>query len=118
MSIDAIYDPPPRNGAGRILVCDDTAQIRTLIRVNLELEGYEVVEAGDGQEALGILEVARNPMRLTQFGRLGDSSREVRQSRQERSLGVVGEQRRVEPLGKVHAVLRGATHSLESRLRV
>lgn len=41
---------------GRILVCDDTAQIRQLIRVNLELEGYEVVEAADGLEALGILE--------------------------------------------------------------
>ena len=43
-------------GSGRILVCDDTQQIRQLIRVNLELEGYEVVEASDGQEALEILE--------------------------------------------------------------
>ena len=30
-------------GSGRILVCDDTEQIRQLIRVNLELEGYEVL---------------------------------------------------------------------------
>lgn len=52
----------PRSGAGRILVCDDTAQIRALIRVNLELEGYEVVEAGDGQEALGILEDPNQPL--------------------------------------------------------
>ena len=42
-------------GSGRVLVCDDTEQIRQLIRVNLELEGYEVVEAGDGQAALDIL---------------------------------------------------------------
>jgi len=42
-------------GCGRILVCDDTEQIRQLIRVNLELEGYEVVEAVDGQEALELL---------------------------------------------------------------
>jgi CheY-like chemotaxis protein len=42
-------------GNGRILVCDDTDQIRQLIRLNLELEGYEVVEARDGEEALDIL---------------------------------------------------------------
>ena len=49
-------------GNGRILVCDDTEQIRQLIRVNLELEGYEVVEAGNGQEALGILEDVTQPL--------------------------------------------------------
>jgi CheY-like chemotaxis protein len=40
---------------GRILVCDDTEQIRRLIRLNLELEGYEVVEAEDGPAAMAIL---------------------------------------------------------------
>ena len=45
----------PSGGRRRVLVCDDTEQIRRLIRVNLELEGYEVVEAQDGQQALEIL---------------------------------------------------------------
>ena len=36
-------DPPI--GSGRVLVCDDAGEIRALIRINLELEGYEVVEA-------------------------------------------------------------------------
>src|SRR6185312_16006154 len=49
-------------GCGRILVCDDTEQIRQLIRVNLELEGYEVVEAVDGQEALEILLDTSQPL--------------------------------------------------------
>jgi CheY-like chemotaxis protein len=49
-------------GGGRILVCDDTDQIRQLIRVNLELEGYEVVEASDGLEALEILSDASRPL--------------------------------------------------------
>ena len=35
-------------GNGRVLVVDDTEQIRHLIRVNLELEGYKVMEASDG----------------------------------------------------------------------
>lgn len=37
---------------GLVYVCDDTEQIRRLIRVNLELEGYHVREAGDGGELL------------------------------------------------------------------
>ena len=36
-------------GAGRkVLVVDDEAPIRLLLRVNLEVEGFEVVEAPDG----------------------------------------------------------------------
>ena len=52
----------PSGGSGRVLVCDDTEQIRRLIRVNLELEGYEVVEAVDGQEALEILWDTTQPL--------------------------------------------------------
>jgi CheY-like chemotaxis protein len=35
-----------------VLVCDDTASIRRLIRINLELEGCVVEEAPDGREAV------------------------------------------------------------------
>jgi len=52
----------PRGGSGRVLVCDDAEQIRRLIRVNLEIEGYEVVEAVDGEEALEILEDMTHPL--------------------------------------------------------
>jgi len=45
-----------------VLVCDDTEQIRRLIRVNLELEGYEVVEAVDGPAALEILQDLTQPL--------------------------------------------------------
>jgi CheY-like chemotaxis protein len=37
---------------GRVLVVDDSEVIRQLITVNLELEGFEVVTAVDGQDAL------------------------------------------------------------------
>ena len=40
----------------RVLVVDDTANVRELIRVNLELEGLEVHLAADGQEALDMVE--------------------------------------------------------------
>ncbi|HET6909378.1 MAG TPA: response regulator [Mycobacteriales bacterium] len=39
-------------GAGRVLVVDDDDVIRQLITVNLELEGFDVVPAVDGQDAL------------------------------------------------------------------
>lgn len=38
-----------------VLVCDDTEPIRRLVRINLELAGYEVEEASDGHEAMARL---------------------------------------------------------------
>jgi len=36
----------------RVLACDDDHVIRGLLEVNLEMEGYDVVTASDGQDAL------------------------------------------------------------------
>jgi CheY-like chemotaxis protein len=36
----------------RVLVVDDDPQVLRLLRVNFELEGYDVVSASDGNEAL------------------------------------------------------------------
>ncbi|HVL32751.1 MAG TPA: response regulator [Actinomycetota bacterium] len=38
------------------MVVDDDRVIQQLVEVNLELEGYEVVKAGDGEEALTAIE--------------------------------------------------------------
>jgi CheY-like chemotaxis protein len=58
--VERVYDarrrrPVSRLRPPRVLVCDDTDAVRHLIRVNLELEGYDVIEAHDGEEALNIL---------------------------------------------------------------
>jgi DNA-binding response OmpR family regulator len=39
---------------GRVLVVDDEAEIRELCRVNLEFEGFDVVEAKNGSEAIDL----------------------------------------------------------------
>jgi CheY-like chemotaxis protein len=39
----------------RVLVVDDTPAIRLLLRLNLELEGFDVQECADGGEALALL---------------------------------------------------------------
>jgi len=48
-------------GVARVLVVDDTSQIRMLIRLNLEMEGHEVEEAADGDECLARLRDAGAP---------------------------------------------------------
>ena len=43
----------------RVLVIDDEAPIRLLCRVNLEAEGMEVIEAGDGPSGLDAARTSR-----------------------------------------------------------
>ncbi|WP_367124134.1 response regulator [Streptomyces phytohabitans] len=45
--------------SGRVLVVDDNKVIRQLIKVNLELEGFEVVTADDGAECLEVVHRVR-----------------------------------------------------------
>lgn len=40
----------------RVLIIDDEAHLRLLYRLELELDGYEVLEVGTGNEALNMLE--------------------------------------------------------------
>lgn len=40
------------SGSARVLVVDDSDTVRTLIRINLELEGFEVQEADSGARCL------------------------------------------------------------------
>lgn len=44
----------------RILVADDEAEIRELLRLYLEKEGYEVLEASDGEQTLLLLQECGN----------------------------------------------------------
>ncbi|MDQ2909560.1 MAG: response regulator [Actinomycetota bacterium] len=45
-------------GGPTVLIVDDDAKLREYIRVNLELEGYSVREAGSAEEGLGVLDEA------------------------------------------------------------
>jgi signal transduction histidine kinase/CheY-like chemotaxis protein len=50
---------PSGEGSGLILVIDDDARTRELLRRGLEGEGWEVAEAADGREALDLLDRLR-----------------------------------------------------------
>lgn len=43
----------------KIMIIDDSASVRFAVRSTLEISDYEVIEAGDGQEALDKLESGR-----------------------------------------------------------
>lgn len=43
----------------RVLVVDDDRSIRELARINLERDGFEVLEASQGEEALAMFESAK-----------------------------------------------------------
>jgi DNA-binding response OmpR family regulator len=47
---------PPGNGSV-VFVIDDESSIRLLCRINLELEGFRVLEAGSAEEARELLEL-------------------------------------------------------------
>ncbi|MFJ2111267.1 MULTISPECIES: response regulator transcription factor [unclassified Streptomyces] len=53
------YSRRVSGASGRVLVVDDNRVIRQLIRVNLELEGFEVVTAADGVECLDVVHEVR-----------------------------------------------------------
>ena len=44
--------PAPGRGKRTVLIVDDEPRLRDSVRMNLELDGYQVFEAGNGQEAL------------------------------------------------------------------
>lgn len=44
--------------AKTVLIVDDSASLRTVVKMALVRAGYEVIEAGDGQEALAQLDKA------------------------------------------------------------
>ncbi|MER6705247.1 response regulator [Streptomyces fumanus] len=53
------YSQVVPGASSRVLVVDDNKVIRQLIRVNLELEGFEVVTAADGAECLEVVHQVR-----------------------------------------------------------
>lgn len=56
--------PQIRNlsGLGRVLIVDDEANIRKIIRMALTKTGYDVVEAPDGEKAIEVLGADDNPL--------------------------------------------------------
>jgi DNA-binding NtrC family response regulator len=72
---------------GRILIVDDDASFRTSLAANLELEGHQVTEAGDGARAVELVRAGLFDLVITDVRMPGmngvDVFREVRRLRPE-----------------------------------
>ena len=51
-------------GYGRVLVVDDEADVRKVVRLTLNRAGYEVVEAEDGARAIETIKAGDNPLMI------------------------------------------------------
>jgi two-component system cell cycle sensor histidine kinase/response regulator CckA len=60
----ARQEPEQLKGTETILVAEDEAALRALIRETLEQHGYKVLEAGDGKEAVRLSEQYPEPIHL------------------------------------------------------
>lgn len=55
---------PPKGGTETVLVAEDNAEVRDLIKAVLERAGYRVIEASDGQEAVHKFMENRDTVRM------------------------------------------------------
>ena len=96
----------------RILVCEDEASIREFVVINLKRSGYEVVEAGSGEEALKKFDEDRDgiDMALLDIMLPGMDGfavcRELRQRSE--SMGIIMLTARTQELEKVGGLMMGA----------
>ena len=72
MSTDAVRDiddlgPEPEQRPDLILVVDDDQDIAGFVAFNLEIHGYEVMRARDGQEALELMETRRPDLAIVDW---------------------------------------------------
>ncbi len=96
----------------RILITEDEAPLVQMLRYNLEKQGYEVDEAGDGEEAL--LKVRENPPDLIvldwMLPRLSgiEVCRQLRRRMETRNMPILMLTARTEPTDRVRGLDAGA----------
>lgn len=96
----------------RILVAEDEEALRTLLKYNLEKDGYEVTLAADGEEALARLNERLPDLLLVDWMMPGASGievcRSVRQNSQSRGLPIIMLTARGEESDRIRGLDMGA----------
>ena len=60
---------PAKRGEGLILVCDDDPGIRVVVAEQLRQHGYDIMEAGTGEEVIALAQSRRRKRPGTRHGR-------------------------------------------------
>ncbi len=81
---------PASRGGGTVLLVEDDPMVRRLVRETLKLNGYKVIEAGSGEEALSIFEKEKPAidLLLTDLTMPGIGGRDVAQALLSRRAGL------------------------------
>lgn len=61
----------------KILICDDEEHIRQFMKINLEYSGFDIIEAGSGEEALKLAEIEKPQVYILDIMLPGISGYEV-----------------------------------------
>lgn len=96
----------------RILVAEDEDALRTLLKYNLEKEGFDVIEASDGEQALALLSERLPDVLLVDWMMPGASGlevcRAVRQNPDSRGLPIIMLTARGEESDRIRGLDMGA----------
>lgn len=92
----------------KILVVDDESKIRELIKINLELAGYECFEAENGEKALEKLEKIRPNLVLLDIMLPGKDGYEVFEMLREKEIPIIFLTAKDSTLDKVKGLRMGA----------
>jgi two-component system phosphate regulon response regulator PhoB len=96
----------------RILIVEDEAQIREMVRFILEQEGFNIMEAGNSQEARNLLRAERIDLILMDWmlpGRSGlEFTRELKQRSDMQAVPIIMLTARTEELSKIDGLNSGA----------
>lgn len=93
----------------KILVVDDEMDIRNVLRINLESEGYEVVEASNGMDALNILDSEKiDLMVLDIMMPIMDGLEVCRKVREKHKLPILMLSAKAEDMDRIQGIMTGA----------
>src|SRR5438132_13934190 len=114
--LDAFLERSGPTGTGSggpvVLIVDDDPRLREYVRVNLEMEGYAVREAGNAEEGLNVLEEASPDLVLLDVMMPGVDGWEMLQRVQERhgvgAIPVIMFSGKVDEQAATEAASRGA----------
>jgi excisionase family DNA binding protein len=103
---------PGGSGGPTVLIVDDDERLREYVRVNLEMDGYTVREAGSAEEGLGVLDEATPDLVLLDVMMPEVDGWEMLQRVQERhgigTIPVIMFSGKVDSQGAEEAATRGA----------
>ena len=100
----------------KILLCEDEASIRAFLKINFERNGFTVIEAGTGEDALRLTELERPQVAILDVMLPGidgfEVCRRIRSSHPE--IGIIMLTAKGQDMDKIEGLGRGRGETIQS----